>query len=819
MDTLYYYTPIAILVTFVTASLYSVCTLPKSTNAPTLTKRRTFFIYLSFAITISFVARAVEQLSYLSEPTQSAYVHALSQTLLWLTLSLTTWSSSSISPLPYLTTWLLSFVVELSLSATSYALSERQHVFRATQLQLAFQALTVMLHLALLLLGLLTLFMGTRIELTDETQSLLAKNSRSSASSTTNNESDGEANSSGDSEEEDADEKELKALREQKLHKYGGWTSYLATFKVFVPFIIPTKGLRLQIYVVVLVINLLLLRVVHVLAPYQLGLIIDKLDKNAEIPWANAFIWIALEISETFNCGLGGINDLIYERLAAWSRQQIKLAAFDKVMSLSMNFHDSKESGEIIKAIEQADSLSSLFRVLMEDIIPGILDTFIAIWYVSHLLDIYASHIVITVMIAFVFVIVHASKLTAAMRRVSSAAEREESKVLYETIGNWAIVSYFNRKLYESQRLAKVTQTVAKAQVKSNDAFMSLFALQEFFSQAGRFAVSILAMYRISTGTSSVGSFVALQNYWETITMPLYNLGWSYRTISSNMIDAERLMQLFETEIKVRDSPNAYSLDASKGGIVFEDVKFAYEGRGETLSNLNLEARPGQTIAFVGETGSGKSTIFKLLMRFYDISSGKITIDGQNVADVSLSSLRDVFGFVPQDSVLFNMTILDNVRYGRLDATLEEVHEACRAACIHDKIMSFPGGYLSKVGERGVKLSGGERQRIAIARVLLRNPQIVLLDEATSAMDSQTEAKIQKALRRLVKGRTALVIAHRLSTIVEADKILVLDGGKIIEQGTHQELLQADGRYLQLWAKQSAQGSETEQADDIQLES
>lgn len=205
-------------------------------------------------------------------------------------------------------------------------------------------------------------------------------------------------------------------------------------------------------------------------------------------------------------------------------------------------------------------------------------------------------------------------------------------------------------------------------------------------------------------------------------------------------------------------------------------------------------------------------------MRFYDIASGKILIDGQNVAEVSLTSLREVFGFVPQDSVLFNMTILDNVRYGRLNATLEEVHDACRAACIHDKIMSFPEGYLSKVGERGVKLSGGERQRVAIARVLLRNPQIVLLDEATSAMDSQTEAKIQQALKRLVKGRTALVIAHRLSTVVEADKILVLDGGKILEQGTHQELLQANGRYLELWTKQSAQGSEAEaENDDTQL--
>lgn len=819
LDAIYYYSPLAILLAFLTTSLYNVCTFSSSTKIQRLSKRRSSLILLSFTITLSFFARAVEQLSHLTQDSQSAYVHNLSQTLLWLTLSLAIFSLSSTPALPYISTWLMSFSVELSLSASSHTFLERRRSFRVTQLQLALQSSTVVLNLVLVGVALSTLFTSSRSELTDETQSLLANSSRLSTDSTTECQSDDGASSDGGS-DEDADEKELKAVCELKLQQHGSWTSYLATFKVFVPYVIPTKGLRLQIYVLILIANLLALRVVHVLKPYQLGRLIDDLQRSGHIPWGNAIFWIILELLSTYNCGLGGINDLIYERLAAWSRQQINLAAFDKVMSLSMNFHDSKESGEIIRAIEQAGSLSSLFRMLIDDIIPGVLDTFIAIWYVGHLIDVYASHIVLAVMIAFVFIIIHCSQYIVASRRVNSAAERDESKVLYETIGNWTIVSYFNRKVYESRRLATVLEVVAKSQVRSNDVFMLAYSLQEFASQAGRFAISVLAMYRISVGTSSVGSFVALQNYWDTITMPLYNLGWSYRSIANNMVDAERLMQLFETEITIKDSPNAYTLDASKGGIVFDDVTFAYESRDATLTHLNFEACPGQTIAFVGETGSGKSTIFKLLMRFYDIASGKILIDGQNVADVSLTSLREVFGFVPQDSVLFNMTILDNVRYGRLNATLEEVHEACRAACIHDKIMSFPEGYLSKVGERGVKLSGGERQRVAIARVLLRNPQIVLLDEATSAMDSQTEAKIQQALKRLVKGRTALVIAHRLSTVVEADKILVLDGGKILEQGTHQELLQANGRYLELWAKQSAQGSEAEaENDDTQLDS
>ena len=230
----------------------------------------------------------------------------------------------------------------------------------------------------------------------------------------------------------------------------------------------------------------------------------------------------------------------------------------------------------------------------------------------------------------------------------------------------------------------------------------------------------------------------------------------------------------------------------------------------EILSDVSFTVKPGQTAAFVGETGSGKSTLLKLVMRFYDISSGKITIDGQDISDVTIESLRRVFGIVPQDSVLFNTTILENVRYGRLDATDEDVHEACRAACIHDKIMTFPKGYASRCGERGIKLSGGERQRIAIARVILKQPRIILLDEATSAMDSQIESKIQSALGTLMKGRTAFVIAHRLSTIVDADVIFVMDAGRIVESGTHDELLRQKGRYYLLWTKQSSSKSERE---------
>jgi len=281
-------------------------------------------------------------------------------------------------------------------------------------------------------------------------------------------------------------------------------------------------------------------------------------------------------------------------------------------------------------------------------------------------------------------------------------------------------------------------------------------------------------------------------------------MSYSYRHISSSLIDAERLLQLLNTKPTVPDRENAQDLVVKTGNVEFKDVDFAYDPRKQVIKKVGFSVEGGKTVAFVGETGGGKSTILKLLFRFYDVTNGTILIDGQDLRSVTLSSLRDSLGLVPQDPALFNQTIRQNVRYARLDASDAEIEEACRAASIHNDIVSFPDGYNSKVGERGVRLSGGQLQRIAIARVLLKNPKIVMLDEATSAIDSAIEAQIQEAFKRLSKGRTTFVIAHRLSTIVEADQILVIDKGEVIERGTHSELLEVGGKYCELWTKQTA---------------
>lgn len=379
-----------------------------------------------------------------------------------------------------------------------------------------------------------------------------------------------------------------------------------------------------------------------------------------------------------------------------------------------------------------------------------------------------------------------------------------QSKIVYESVSNWFTVICLGRKDFTMFRLRDVISGAAKANLKGLDVLTYTWYAQELSEKLGRLAITVLAIRRIAAGISTIGDLINLEAYWQIVMSPICLLAMSYHKLYSDLIDAERLLILFNEHPTVKDSPNAKTLGHVSGRISFDHVKFVYPNGKTSILNFDLTAEPGQTIALVGETGSGKSTIIKLLMRFYDVTEGSINLDGHDIRNITLKSLRSSFGCVPQDTVLFNATISENVRYSKPSATDEEVTEACKAASIHDRILTFPRGYATKVGERGVKLSGGERQRIAIARVFLKNPQIVILDEATSAMDSQTEGKVQEALRELMKGRTTFVVAHRLSTVVDADQIFVIDQGEVIEKGTHETLLKRKGKYFQLWAKQAA---------------
>lgn len=368
--------------------------------------------------------------------------------------------------------------------------------------------------------------------------------------------------------------------------------------------------------------------------------------------------------------------------------------------------------------------------------------------------------------------------------------------ISYET------VKYFNAEQYEFQRYRDAVVEFQKAEYHVLFSLTLLNTCQNTVFMIGLLLTCFIAAYQVSTGQRPVGQFVTLLTYMAQLQGPLNFFGTFYRSIQSALINAERMLELFREQPTVVDSQYATPLALCKGDIKFQDVEFSYDKRKPALNGLTFRCEPGTTTALVGESGGGKSTIFRLLFRFYNAEKGRLTVDGHDVQDITIDSLRRHIGVVPQDTVLFNETLMYNLKYANQAATDEDVYEACRAASIHDKILAFPDGYNTKVGERGLRLSGGEKQRVAIARTILKNPRIILLDEATAALDTDTEEHIQRALSTLSHGRTMLVIAHRLSTITTADRILVLADGQVAESGTHEELLALKGRYASMWRKQ-----------------
>lgn len=381
--------------------------------------------------------------------------------------------------------------------------------------------------------------------------------------------------------------------------------------------------------------------------------------------------------------------------------------------------------------------------------------------------------------------------------------------VSYET------VKYFNAETYEFQRYRDAVNKTQQAQWKVATTLNIMNISQNVVFTLGLMIVCFIAAYQVTSGQQNVGLFVLVLTYMAQLQAPLNFLGTFYRSIQQSMINAERMLELFKERPTVLDEPTAEELPSCQGEIRYNDVNFAYDPRKPALKGLSFRCAPGTTTALVGESGGGKSTVFRLLYRFYNLGGGSIQVDGHDVKDITIDSLRRHIGVVPQDTVLFNESLMYNLRYANGKATDEEVFDACRAASIHEKILNFPDGYDSRVGERGLKLSGGEKQRVAIARTILKNPRIILLDEATAALDTETEQNIQTALDKLAQGRTTLVIAHRLSTITTADQILVLHAGKVAESGTHSELLKLKGRYASMWRKQIRAQRVAEEAQDL----
>ena len=607
-----------------------------------------------------------------------------------------------------------------------------------------------------------------------------------------------------DIESDDEDEKAEREFK-QRLKEAGGLWRYLKTYSIFLPQLWPTKNRKLQFCLFLLGLCIAAERVLNVLSPRQEGIVIDKLIESygtGQLPWRELTWLFGLRFLNSQGTR-GMIQELLELRIDNWSTKQMTNLIFGHIMGLSMHFHSNADSAELMKATEQASSLTKLVRLLLFEFLPIILDLVVAVVYVTNLFDIYFAIIMVVMACGVGLLSWRGSVWEARKRRGYSQKERNVTKVQYQSISHWATVSYFNRGEHQHNRLMSAVSEMITSLTSLKITELSAQSARVYMLFLGRTSANFLAAYRISQGLKPVGNFVILNSIWDLFTEPLFMLSYISEDITSYLVDSERALHILQEKPSVTDAPNARELNVSHGEVQFKNVSFSYDGQRQVVKDISFVAQPGQTVAFVGETGAGKSTLLKLLFRFYDVTGGAITIDGVDIRNVTLSSLREALGIVPQETAIFNTSVLENVRYARLDASDEEVVQACMGAHIHNKIMSFTDQYHTLVGERGVKLSGGERQRISIARIILKQPKILFLDEATSAIDSKTEMGIQSSLAQLAEGRTAFVIAHRLSTIIDADVIVFMENGRVAEFGSHDDLIRRGGRYQELWEIQT----------------
>jgi ATP-binding cassette subfamily B protein len=446
-----------------------------------------------------------------------------------------------------------------------------------------------------------------------------------------------------------------------------------------------------------------------------------------------------------------------------------------------------------------------LLRFLLFSIVPLALELLLVAIILFFAFDVWYLVVVVVTIGAYVQFTFKVTEWRVRLRREMNAQDTDANQKAIDSLLNYETVKYFGAEAREAARYDSAMESYQRAAIKTATSLAFLNFGQSFIITSGLVIVMVMAAVGVQSGALTVGDFVMVNAYMIQLTMPLNFLGTVYREIRQALTDMGEMFDLLEQPRDVADKPGARRLDVTRGVVRFEDVRFGYDPARPILQGVSLTVGAGESVALVGPSGSGKSTIGRLLFRFYDVQGGAITIDGQDLRDVTQDSLHAAIGVVPQDTVLFNDTIGYNIAYGRDHATRDEIEAAARAAQIHDFVMSLPEGYDTQVGERGLKLSGGEKQRVGIARTLLKDPPILLLDEATSALDTETEASIQTALKRAGEGRTVLTIAHRLSTIADADRIVVLQEGVVVEEGTHADLLARGGRYAALWARQQAE--------------
>jgi len=591
------------------------------------------------------------------------------------------------------------------------------------------------------------------------------------------------------------------------------------TLASLLPYLWPSGQLEMRARVILALILLVLAKVALVFVPVLYGKAVDKLtvesgDLLLVLPVS---LILGYGVARILSLAFGELRDAVFAKVGQRAIRTVALEVFNHLHKLSLSFHLSRQTGGLSRSIERGTrAIELLLRFSLFNILPTIFEiglVFVLLW---KLLDFGVAAVTLAVVVVYIAYTMLVTEWRIKFRRRMNERDNEANTKAIDSLLNFETVKYFGNEELEARRYDQSLSGYEDAAVRSQTSLAVLNIGQAAIISVGLTVVMLMTGQGIVDKTLTVGAFVMANTYLMQLYQPLNFFGFVYREIKQALIDIEKMFALLGEEVQIADTPGAPALEVSAGGVRFEGVSFGYDARRPILQDISFVVPAGQSVAFVGQSGAGKSTISRLLYRFYDVDAGSISIDDQDLRKVTQASVREAIGIVPQDTVLFNDTLFYNIAYGRPASSPAEVEEAAKLAHIHEFTMGLPDGYQTLVGERGLKLSGGERQRVAIARAILKKPKILVFDEATSALDSRTEREIQKNLRELAAGHTTLFIAHRLSTVVHVDEIVVLGEGRIIESGNHASLLQHDGAYAAMWRRQQETHEGPDTPDVIQ---
>ena len=582
--------------------------------------------------------------------------------------------------------------------------------------------------------------------------------------------------------------------------------SGLRTVRRVFPYLWPEGQTWVKRRVVIAMGFLVLAKAIAAGTPILYKYAVDTLSGEASDLLLGAVgLTVAYGMARLMTVGFQQLRDAVFAKVGQRALRRLALETFTHIHQLSLRYHITRKTGGLSRVIERGvKGVDFLLRFLLFSIGPLMLELVLVGGVLFFLFDVWYLLVVASVIGFYIWFTFKVTEWRVKLRREMNAQDTDANQKAIDSLLNFETVKYFGAEAREADRYDSAMLGYEAAAVRTATSLAMLNVGQSFIITTGLVTVMVMAAVGVQNGALTVGDFVMVNAYMIQITMPLNFLGTVYREIRQALVDMGEMFDLLEQPREVSDKAGAPALDVSGGVVELDGIRFGYDLDRPILREVSLRVGAGENVALVGPSGSGKSTIGRLLFRFYDVQGGAVRIDGQDVRDVTQNSLHASIGVVPQDTVLFNDTIRYNIAYGRDDATEDEIVAAAKAAQIHDFVVRLPEGYDTQVGERGLKLSGGEKQRVGIARTLLKDPPILLLDEATSALDTETEAEIQTALKRAGEGRTVITIAHRLSTVSDADRIVVLQDGAVVEQGSHDDLLARRGRYAALWARQQS---------------